>query len=75
MHQIILGGLGQDHMSGPALGFSRREVLPLIGTWECAVRNGIHFRISSLAKGMLFGNFGQRMMKIWKFFLRNPKFW
>ena len=27
------------------------------GTWGCAAREGILFRTSSLAKGVLFGNF------------------
>ena len=27
------------------------------GTWGCAAREGILFRPSSLAKGVLFGNF------------------
>ena len=48
------------------------------GTWGCAARKGMLFRTSSLAKGvllailvelslgkgMLFGNFGQRNVKI-----------
>ena len=28
------------------------------GTWGCAALKGILFQTSSLAKGMLFGNFG-----------------
>ena len=29
------------------------------GTWGCAAREGILFRPSSLAKGVLFGNFNR----------------
>ena len=29
------------------------------GTWGCAAREGILFRTSSLAKGVLFGNFSR----------------
>ena len=29
------------------------------GTWGCAARKSILFRTSSLAKGILFGNFSQ----------------
>ena len=29
------------------------------GTWGCAAHKGILFRISSLAKGILFGNFSR----------------
>ena len=29
------------------------------GTWVCAAREGILFRPSSLAKGVLFGNFNR----------------
>ena len=46
------------------------------GTWGCAARKGTLFWTSSLAKGMrldnvslgkgmLFGNFGQRLVKFW----------
>ena len=46
------------------------------GTWGCAAPKGTIFRTSSLAKGirlgnvslgkgMLFGNFGQRLVKFW----------
>ena len=29
------------------------------GTWGCAARKGILFKLSSLAKGILFANFSQ----------------
>ena len=33
------------------------------GTWRRAAHKGVLFRASSQAKGMLFGNFGQRKVK------------
>ena len=35
------------------------------GTWGCAAHKGILFGTSSLAKGMVFDNFGQMDVKIW----------
>ena len=41
------------------------------GTWRCAAREGILFRTSSLAKGVLFGNFSpvksKQVYAFWKF--------
>ena len=69
----IMGCMNSEHGGG---GFFHSK-----GTWGCAAREGILFRTSSLAKGvllatlvelslgkgMLFGNFGQRDIKIRKF--------
>ena len=44
------------------------------GTWGCAAREGILFRPSSLAKGVLFGNFNRvksrRGYAFWEFWSR-----
>ena len=42
----------QDHGGGGGFFHSK-------GTWGCAAREGILFRTSSLAKGVLFGNFSR----------------
>ena len=41
------------------MGASRGGFFHSKGTWECAAREGILFRTSSLAKGVLFGNFSR----------------
>ena len=37
------------------------------GTWGCAARKGMLFKPSRLAKGILFGNFGQKLSKFGNF--------
>ena len=43
-----------SHSTGGGGGFFHSK-----GTWGCAAREGILFRTSSLAKGVLFGNFSR----------------
>ena len=43
--------------------FTERGFFDSKGTWGCATRKGIFFRTSCLAKGILFGYFGQRGFK------------
>ena len=42
------------HIQPPGGGFFHSK-----GTWGCAAHKGILFRSSSLAKGILFGNFSR----------------
>ena len=44
------------------------------GAYGCAVCKGILFRTASLAKGILFGDFGQRKVEFWKFLFRSQDF-